>query len=518
MDTSKTYTSATPKISILLPTYSRGQSGLFKKAVDSILNQTFANFELIIIDDASTDGTHQQIQEFMKKDSRVHCLLHPENIGLPAVSEYEAFMKAKGQYIIFAFDDFIYEKTTFESLYEAIHDSNYHLCYGLCKLHIDEKNSDAFYILGNPNISYLNAVNFIANAGLIVKKQVFYHIGLYDPHILLTRLCDWDLWIRISKHYPIKKIDTVIGGEFGETTSDSLGKNYSVNLPLTREYITLDRNNALLPDNFDEYDIAGSVTILGDYANFYLQQALTFYTSKKWHQDFYQSILKEKPKRKILFCGKDLSNYYLYFSELSHSKDYLVKCIISANGIYDINELLRTDIIIFDDEQPHSDIISILKKINISTFYFMTSFTVITKAQKNIIKMMEGILTTSSSIKDLFLRNNIHTNVQIFLPFQEKPEQLEINLNNDLAICAMENNIAVLNQIISSQKQDRLDLTYENNRYAMIDLLSRRIFDQESPLHKKIINEIKSKIPFEIKHKIKKIIKNTVSYLTQKNS
>ena len=58
-----------PEISIMLPTYCRGKSGLFKKCVDSILSQTFKNFELIIIDDASVDGTADVINNYINNDN-----------------------------------------------------------------------------------------------------------------------------------------------------------------------------------------------------------------------------------------------------------------------------------------------------------------------------------------------------------------------------------------------------------------------------------------------------------------
>src|SRR4051812_4886578 len=76
-----------PKISVLLPTFRRGKSGLFRRCVNSVLSQTLEDLELIIVDDASTDGTADQIAEFQKRDRRVSCLRHSSNIGLPAISE-----------------------------------------------------------------------------------------------------------------------------------------------------------------------------------------------------------------------------------------------------------------------------------------------------------------------------------------------------------------------------------------------------------------------------------------------
>ena len=94
-----------PRVSVLLPTFCRGQSGLFLRSARSVLEQSLAELELIIVDDASTDGTAGQIAELMARDERVSLLRHPRNVGLPAVSEYEAFRKARAEYLAFAFDD-----------------------------------------------------------------------------------------------------------------------------------------------------------------------------------------------------------------------------------------------------------------------------------------------------------------------------------------------------------------------------------------------------------------------------
>src|SRR2546423_7953058 len=113
---SSNYDMARPLISVLLPTFRRGRDGSFLKAANSILGQSLRDLELIIIDDGSTDGTAEQIASLMAADKRVSCLRHPSNIGLPAISEYEAFMRARSDYIAFGFDDFIFEPDALSNL------------------------------------------------------------------------------------------------------------------------------------------------------------------------------------------------------------------------------------------------------------------------------------------------------------------------------------------------------------------------------------------------------------------
>ena len=125
-------------------------------------NQQFTDFEVIIIDDGSTDGTKNLILQFMQQDDRINCLTHPYNIGLPAISEYEAFMKATGEYIMFAFDDFIYEAHAFAALYQAISETEGYFCYGLANLHYFNNGIMQFITLGEQRFSSILMSNHIA--------------------------------------------------------------------------------------------------------------------------------------------------------------------------------------------------------------------------------------------------------------------------------------------------------------------------------------------------------------------
>jgi len=58
-----------PKVSIIIPTYNRAD--LVSRAIQSVINQTYKDWELLIVDDGSTDNTKQIVEEFIKKDSRI---------------------------------------------------------------------------------------------------------------------------------------------------------------------------------------------------------------------------------------------------------------------------------------------------------------------------------------------------------------------------------------------------------------------------------------------------------------
>ncbi len=98
----KIITSLSPLVSIGLPTYNRAH--VIGRAIDSILKQTYPNFELIIADNASTDDTQAICEEYAKKDGRITYIRRPRNMGL---SDNHNFVLAKsnGKYFMWANDD-----------------------------------------------------------------------------------------------------------------------------------------------------------------------------------------------------------------------------------------------------------------------------------------------------------------------------------------------------------------------------------------------------------------------------
>ena len=90
------------KVSIIMPSYNYAL--YIKKAIESVLSQTYKNWELIIIDDASTDNSLSIINEYLKNDSRVKLIINDKNIGLCA-SLNKAIQLADGEWIAFLESD-----------------------------------------------------------------------------------------------------------------------------------------------------------------------------------------------------------------------------------------------------------------------------------------------------------------------------------------------------------------------------------------------------------------------------
>jgi hypothetical protein len=247
-----------PKVSVLLPTFRRGKSGLFRRCVDSILAQTLTDIEIIIVDDASTDGTAGQIADFMARDGRISCLRHLRNIGLPAISEYEAYLRARADRFAFAFDDTIFNEDALERLLDESLLTPHAAVYG----HIEWSNKDpqsgqiVTARLGlERSQGLLRVGNHIPNNAVLLPRKIIEDVGFYDPHVLMARVCDWDLWQRIAERYDLRYVDVAVGVEGGTMTSDSLGKTYELDSWATAEWMHVPRDVQLRPANMGEYEI-----------------------------------------------------------------------------------------------------------------------------------------------------------------------------------------------------------------------------------------------------------------------
>lgn len=242
-----------PDISIILPTYCRGESGLLKRAIDSVLSQSLASFELIVMDDGSTDGTADLLSAYVKSDDRVIHVRHDNNCGLPALRVNEGLLMARGDICAYQFDDDLWANTFLANVAgELRKNPRYEVAYGLCKSTYDGSQ----HMLGGPfNYAQLLAGNFIANNTVVHRRTVFERLGGYDMHLVMRRLCDWDLWMRWARDAAFLSVHDEVMSTVDGGLIDSLAKTVSVDNFLVRAQMALDRNGSLRPGALKSYPI-----------------------------------------------------------------------------------------------------------------------------------------------------------------------------------------------------------------------------------------------------------------------
>ncbi len=248
---------APPRVSYILPTFRRGDNGMLQRALDSVLAQSFSDLEIIVIDDGSTDSTAEVISSTMLRDPRVSVLRHDRNIGLPAISGYEGYRLARGEFIGFTFDDNVLHPDALQSLIDEADGHPGSMVAGYATMFTRESDGGIRRdYLGKDSVeSGLLLFNMIPNGAVIVPKSILEVVGFYDPHITLTRLCDYDLWKRIRRHFPIRLIDMNMVEEYGMATDDSLGKTYPLESWVSDDRMRQVRDRIFRPEHYEDIDV-----------------------------------------------------------------------------------------------------------------------------------------------------------------------------------------------------------------------------------------------------------------------
>ena len=186
-----------PRVSIVLPTFNG--SKYIKQSIDSCLNQTYPNIELIIVDDCSTDNTPEIIKSY--KDKRITYLRHGKNQGLPR-SLNTGFAHASGDYLAWTSDDNYYAEQAIEKELSFLIEKNCSFVYCDYYKFTDENPSklDLWKLGDSLALDKLNGVG----PCILYSRNVKEAVGEYDPEIELAE--DYDYWIRVSKKFPMRHL------------------------------------------------------------------------------------------------------------------------------------------------------------------------------------------------------------------------------------------------------------------------------------------------------------------------
>lgn len=198
------------KVSVVMPVYNA--EAYLKDAIESILNQTFTDFEFIIVDDASTDNSYKIIEEYSKKDIRIVVLVNEKNLGI-AETRTKGTKYAKGKYIAVADADDISISTRLEKQYNYLEKIN---DCGVVGGFIELFDSDTDRILGVRKY-YEDDANLrkrlflycpVAQPVCMIRREVFDTLGYYDPKYPPAE--DLDLWFRIGTKYKFANIQEIL--------------------------------------------------------------------------------------------------------------------------------------------------------------------------------------------------------------------------------------------------------------------------------------------------------------------
>lgn len=197
-------------ISVLMCTYNREK--YLRKAIDSVLHQTYDNFEFIIVDDGSTDGTETLIKSY--EDSRIHYIKMEKN-AFYCYAANQGLRHCKGKYVAFmnSDDEWLPEKLE-KQLQFLEKNPQYGACFTAVALMDNDGNNvtdecpymrDLFAQQYNSQKECLRRLvlkgNTLCHPSALIKKELLARVGGFN--LLYCQLADYDLWMRLVLEEPI---------------------------------------------------------------------------------------------------------------------------------------------------------------------------------------------------------------------------------------------------------------------------------------------------------------------------
>lgn len=185
-----------PLVSIVLPVFN-GEKYL-SQSVESVLNQSYHNIELIIVNDCSTDHTESIILSYASRDSRIVYIKNESNLRLPA-SLNRGFSAASGEYYSWTSDDNLYHPNAIGKMCAFLKEHNE---YGMVACDYQAMNESGIV---QKTVRVGEAENLISSnvvgACFLYRKSVAKVVGEYRTDLFLVE--DYDYWLRVSRQFPI---------------------------------------------------------------------------------------------------------------------------------------------------------------------------------------------------------------------------------------------------------------------------------------------------------------------------
>ena len=235
-----------PLISVVIPTYNSAQ--YLPQTIESVLSQSWQDFEIIIVDDGSTDNTQAVVGAFNSNKIRY---IRQGNSGGPSRPRNVGIHHARGKYISLCDSDDLMSRNKLEgavAFLERYSDlgllfTNFEVCnergdsvpgrfldefqtfWDLPKKQVGEK---CFIIESELAYKTLLCQNFIGTSGTVVPKEVFLSVGKFDESIAGPE--DRDMWLRISRCYALGYLD-VVGHKYRHRETGIMGRGDGVLAP-----------------------------------------------------------------------------------------------------------------------------------------------------------------------------------------------------------------------------------------------------------------------------------------------
>lgn len=191
-------------VSIVLPVYN-GEKYL-KESIDSVILQTYQNWELIIIDDCSTDSSPEIAKKYAQQDGRICYYRNESNMKLPR-SLNRGFSLSKGEYLTWTSDDNRFLPEALSRMMEALAADHAEFVFSSCNV-IDESGKVTdIYCVNHDSIKRLIGFNPVG-ACFMYSRRAYLQTGEYDANMILVE--DFDYWQRICSSFKTTTVSEVL--------------------------------------------------------------------------------------------------------------------------------------------------------------------------------------------------------------------------------------------------------------------------------------------------------------------
>ena len=181
-------------VSVVIPAFN--SSDYIKRAINSVLNQTYKKIEIIVVDDGSTDNTEEILSNYIKKKEIIY--LKKKNGG-PASARNLGIEKSRGNYIAFLDSDDIWEKTKIKKQLEVIYKKPKSIIF-TARYFIDSKQEDSCRVYSGKITKHLIKHNFIINSSVLIPAEILKN-NLLNEGKRFFGIEDYELWLRLSPMY-----------------------------------------------------------------------------------------------------------------------------------------------------------------------------------------------------------------------------------------------------------------------------------------------------------------------------
>ncbi|WP_448528220.1 glycosyltransferase family 2 protein [Raineya sp.] len=209
----------TPLFSIIIPTYNR--ASLITQTLQSVLEQQFSDFEVLVIDDGSTDNTEEVVFPFLSEKVRYFKIPNGER----AKARNFGITQAKGKYITFVDSDDLLYPNYFQTAYEFLQKNPDGVFWALSYEMKDESGKVLFKQVHQANVAQtLQYGNDLSCIGVFVKKEIL----LQHPFNEVRELSgteDYELWLRLASRYPLQGISTICASMINHDSRSVLNVN-----------------------------------------------------------------------------------------------------------------------------------------------------------------------------------------------------------------------------------------------------------------------------------------------------